>query len=185
MKPHPLKVEREQRGWSQARVAEAVGVSTHTVIRWEQRRAIPYPYHREQLAQLFGKSVQELELLPLGQQPAQKEPAATGHQPLNNLPVQLTSLIGREQEIQAVCALMRQPEVRLVTLLGPGGVGKTRLGLAVAQSILSDFADGVCFVSLAPIYDPEQVIPTIAKTLGLWEAGDQPLLKQLQAALHE
>src|SRR5215470_11718762 len=55
MKPHPLKVEREQRGWSQARVAEAVGVSTQTVIRWEQRRAIPYPYYREQLAQLFAR----------------------------------------------------------------------------------------------------------------------------------
>src|SRR5215472_1780224 len=70
MKPHPLKVERERRGWSQARVAEAVGVSTHTVIRWEQRRAVPYPYYREQLAQLFGKSVQELELLSPEQQPA-------------------------------------------------------------------------------------------------------------------
>src|SRR5215470_6227095 len=69
MKPHPLKVEREQRGWSQSRVAEAVGVSTQTVIRWEQRRAIPYPYYREQLAQLFGKSVQELDLLPPEQQP--------------------------------------------------------------------------------------------------------------------
>src|SRR5262250_1164992 len=70
MKPHPLKVERELRGWSQAKVAEALGVSTLTVIRWEQRRAIPYPYYREQLAQLFGKSVPELDLLPPEQQPA-------------------------------------------------------------------------------------------------------------------
>jgi transcriptional regulator with XRE-family HTH domain len=76
MKPHPLKVEREQRGWSQARVAEALGVSTLTVIRWEQRRAIPYPYYREQLAQLFGKSVPELDLLPPEQQPElPQEPA--------------------------------------------------------------------------------------------------------------
>ncbi len=121
----------------------------------------------------------------LGQQPAQKEPAEARQATFNNLPAQLTSLIGREQDIQAVCALMRQPEVRLVTLIGPGGVGKSRLGLAVAQSMLADFADGVCFVPLAPIRNVEQVIPTIAKTLGLWEAADQPLLKQLQAALHE
>jgi predicted ATPase len=121
----------------------------------------------------------------LGQQPGQKEPAETGHPAFNNLPAQLTPLIGREQELQAVCALMHQPEVRLVTLLGPGGVGKTRLGLAVAQSMLSGFAEGVCFVPLASIRNAEQVIPTIAKTLDLWEAREQPLLSQLQAALHE
>src|SRR5215467_11487869 len=69
MKVHPLRVERERRGWSQARVAEALGVSTRTVTRWELRAAIPYPYYREQLAQLFGKSVRELDLLPPGQQP--------------------------------------------------------------------------------------------------------------------
>jgi predicted ATPase/DNA-binding CsgD family transcriptional regulator len=121
----------------------------------------------------------------LGQQPVQKEPAKARHPPFNNLPAQLSSLIGREQEIQAVNALLHEPEVRLMTLTGTGGVGKTRLGLAVAQSVLSDFADGVCFVPLAPIRNAEQVIPTIAKTLGLWEAGDQLLLKQLQAALQE
>src|SRR5436305_3560853 len=121
----------------------------------------------------------------LAQQPAQHEPAAAEPPAFNNLPAQLTALIGREQVIQAVCALMRQAEVRLVTLLGPGGVGKTRLGLAVAQSLLGDFANSVCFVPLAPISNAEQVIPTIAKTLGLWEAGDQPLLSQLQAALHD
>ena len=100
---------------------------------------------------------QPAELVP---QPIQQEPAKTGHSPFNNLPAQLTALIGREQEIQGLCAIMRQPEVRLVTLLGPGGVGKTRLGLAVAQSLLSEFAEGVCFVPLAPIRDVEQVIPT-------------------------
>ena len=112
--------------------------------------------------------------------PAQDRYAST-----HNLPAPLTPLLGREQDVQAVCALIRQPEVRLVTLIGTGGVGKTRLGLAVAQSLLSEFADGVCFVPLAPIRNAEQVIPTIARTLGLWEAADQPLLKQLQAALHE
>src|SRR5207302_7555156 len=100
-----------------------------------------------------------------------------------NLPGQLTPLIGREQEIQAVYALLRRPEVRLVTLIGPGGVGKTRLGLEVATDLLDDFADGVCFVPLAPISDPDLVIPTIAQELGLKEAGDQPLLESLKASL--
>src|SRR5437764_13167929 len=75
-----------------------------------------------------------------------------------NLPGPLTPLIGREQEIQAVCTLLRQPEVRLVNLTGTGGVGKTRLSLQVASDLLVDFADGVFFVPLAPISNPDLVI---------------------------
>src|SRR5947199_8472775 len=102
-----------------------------------------------------------------------------------NLPAQLTPLIGREHEIQAVCALLRHPEVRLVTLTGPGGVGKTRLGLQVATELVDDFADGVCFVPLAPISDPDLVAPTLAQALGLKESGDQPLLDLLKASLQD
>src|SRR6266853_1856252 len=92
-----------------------------------------------------------------------------------NLPAQLTQLIGREQEIQAVCSLLLRPEVRLVTLTGPGGVGKTRLGLQVATDLLDAFADGVCFVPLAPISDPDLVAPTVAQTLELKEVGERGL----------
>ncbi len=104
---------------------------------------------------------------------------------LNNLPAQLTPLVGREQELTAVCTLLRRPEVRLVTLTGTGGVGKTRLSLQVAVDLLTDFADGVCFVSLAPISNPELVIPTISQTLGLKENGDQLLLDPLKASLRD
>jgi ATP-dependent Clp protease ATP-binding subunit ClpA len=63
--------------------------------------------------------------------------------PESNLPVQLTPLIGREREIEAVSGLLRRPEVRLVTLSGPGGVGKTRLAVRVVEDLTGDFADGI------------------------------------------
>jgi predicted ATPase/DNA-binding CsgD family transcriptional regulator len=103
----------------------------------------------------------------------------------HNLPRQLTPLIGRKQEIQAVCALLRQPEVRLLTLSGTGGVGKTRLGLEVATELLDDFTDGTFLVPLAPISDPELIIPTIAKVLGVQEVGERPLLDLLHVYLQD
>ncbi len=86
---------------------------------------------------------------------------------LNNLPVQLTPLIGREREVLQISALLRRPDVRLVTLTGTGGIGKTRLGMQVATELLDEFADGACFVPLAAVSDPPVVIPTIAHLLGL------------------
>src|SRR5260370_34563866 len=100
----------------------------------------------------------------------------------HNLPGQLTPLIGRAQEIQAVCSLLRQPAVRLVTLTGPGGDGKTRLGLQVATELVDDFDDGVCFAPLAPISDPDLVAPTLARVLGLTEADDHAPLALFEAS---
>jgi predicted ATPase/class 3 adenylate cyclase len=92
----------------------------------------------------------------------------------NNLPAQPTPLVGREGELEEVLALLRSSDVRLLTLIGPGGTGKTRLGLQAAAEIMDEFEDGVFFVALAPIADPALVAPTIARTLGLTESGDQP-----------
>ncbi len=103
----------------------------------------------------------------------------------HNLPIQLTSLIGREREVRAVCDLLRREDVRLVTLTGPGGTGKTRVGLQVAAELLDEFADGTVFVELAPISDPELVVSTIAQTLGVREVGNRPILETLQEYLGE
>ena len=101
----------------------------------------------------------------------------------NNLPVQPTPLIGREREVDLVGSLLLREDVRLLTLTGPGGTGKTRLGLEVAADGLDYFEDGVFFVALAPISDPALVIPAIAQTLGVREAGGRALLGCLKAYL--
>jgi predicted ATPase/DNA-binding CsgD family transcriptional regulator len=113
---------------------------------------------------------------------AQAEP---GWKVPNNLPAQLTPLVGRESEVTDVCTRLRRPEVRLLTLTGTGGVGKTRLATAVATDVLVDFADGVSFVSLAPLSQPDLVLPALTQTLDLKETSDWLPLEHLKAYLHE
>src|SRR5215208_3132793 len=90
---------------------------------------------------------------------------------LNNLPSQPTPLVGREREVAGVCRLLRGGGVRLLTLTGPGGMGKTRLALQVAADLVDEFEDGVFFVPLAPISDPDLVVPTVARTLDITETS--------------
>jgi predicted ATPase/class 3 adenylate cyclase len=103
----------------------------------------------------------------------------------NNLPLQPTRFLGREQETVAVREYLLREEVRLLTLTGPGGSGKTRLGLQVAADLSDAFPDGVFFVALAPITDPSLVAATIAQALAVRETAGRPLLETLREYLQD
>jgi predicted ATPase/DNA-binding SARP family transcriptional activator len=105
--------------------------------------------------------------------------------PPTNLPAPPTPLIGRERELAELGALLRRLEVRLITLTGAGGSGKTRLALKLAGVVQDAFPDGVFLVELAPVRQAELVAATIATILGLKDAGAQPLVERLTAHLHD
>ena len=99
----------------------------------------------------------------------------------DNIPRQLTSFIGRERELQELKGLLERSG--LLTLIGPGGSGKTRLGLQLAAEVTGGFPDGVYFVALAPVGNPDLVLSSIAQGIGLRDAGDRPLLDRLRRHL--
>lgn len=172
MPAHPLRIEREQRGWSQARIASALGVSVRTVSRWEQGQTLPYPYYREQLCALFGKNARELQILaemPV-QDTAQAEvvptTAPTTIPAVASSPAQASllfdplipealgeahRLLGRDHLLaQVKQSLFKGDSLALTALHGLPGVGKTAIAVAMAtdSDVQSLFYDGILWAGL-------------------------------------
>ena len=132
----------------------------------------------------LGRSLHLFQLV-IADLPADFPPLHTLESFPNNLPVQPTLFLGREHEVAAIEDLLRREDVRLVTLTGPGGTGKTRLALQVAADVSEPFPGGVFFVNLAPISDPALVVPTLAETLAIREGSGRTLLERLVEELRQ
>ncbi len=102
----------------------------------------------------------------------------------HSLPDQPTAFIGRLQTIEAIKERLDRHRVRLLTLTGAAGIGKTRLALQIAGELVENFTDGVFFVPLAPIADPSLILATIAQTLGIREVAGRPLVEDVREQLH-
>jgi DNA-binding CsgD family transcriptional regulator len=160
-------------GKSNRAIAEALHLSDRTVERHVSAVFNKLDVHSraELIAAVFGGALQtDAPTSPKcasgGSRPVQPEAASEGHPDVSyKLPAQLSTLIGRESTLPAVTALLRAG--RLLTIVGTGGVGKTRIALQLASSSVAAYRDGACFVELAPLGDPRLVAPTIAVALVL------------------
>jgi len=165
-----LQRYRRVRGLTQAALAEQAHISVRAVSDLE--RGLKYPQRAtvrmlsEALA-LLPEEARDFEVA------ARSRPARTGPtgnasaRQDTNLPVQHRRVIGRARDIAGVCQALRTAASSLVTVVGPGGVGKTRLALEVANSLQLDYQDGVWFVDLSSVAEAELVAPTIATSLGV------------------
>lgn len=176
---HLLRQAREERGWTLKEAARQINLPDDQMLRrWENGQITPRLYYRHKLCELYGKSLEELGFIkerkvetPMLAAPALSE--ATW-----NVPKKFSTFVGREQEIARIQTLFAQPSVRLITLSGPGGVGKTRLAIQVAEAMRGSFAQGACFVSLEAIRDPGLLWSALAKELGIQQYSKGSSIQQ-------
>ena len=171
-----LKRRRKAGGLTQEQLARQVNCSTITLRKIEAEERRPSAQIVERLAEIFEiPSNEQTGFLRFARGDWKSAPSAimaggpwhvsTTILP-TNLPVSLTSLIGREQDVAVICEYLSRADIRLVTLVGPPGIGKTRLSTEAARQSLRDFPDGVFFIALAPLDDPTLIASTLAQTLG-------------------
>jgi predicted ATPase/DNA-binding XRE family transcriptional regulator len=184
-----LRELRDAAGLTQEELASRAGLTAKAVSALERgARKRPYPHTVRALAEALDLSDDEravlIEAVPRrdGDVPS-PEAAATTSQ--STLPTSLTPLLGREREVEEIVGLLRRASVRLLTLTGPGGIGKTRLSIEAAQKAGDHFPDGVAFIGLAPLADAALVVPTIAQTLGLREIEGRSAREALYAYLKD
>jgi predicted ATPase/transcriptional regulator with XRE-family HTH domain len=185
-----LKRRRKALDLTQDVLADRVGCSVGMIRKIESEERRPSAQIVERLAEIFHiPSSEQAAFLRFARGDWQSAPAIEGEDapwriptsiPRSNLPTSLTSLIGREQEITDLGEYLADPGIRLVSLIGPPGVGKTRLSLEVAREALYDFSNGVFFVPLVPLEDSRLVAPTIVQALGFVETKNQPSLECLK-----
>jgi predicted ATPase/transcriptional regulator with XRE-family HTH domain len=192
-----IRRRRKALDLTQDALARQAGYATATIKKIEADERRPSRELAERLAELL-KITPEDRITFLGMARAERAPdglpltdpvavsprtTVTAH--AHNLPAPLTTLIGREHETASICTLLRRADVRLVTLTGPGGIGKTRLALNVTTALRDEVANGVHVVSLAPISDPALVIIAIAQVLALHERDTRAPLRRLQDYLRD
>ncbi len=185
-----VKRYRRALGLTQDALAERVGCAPQTIRKLEGGERRPSYQMAARLAQMLELSPDErtafLQATHVAEADTPSAPAEFRRptQALRNLPTYLTPFVGREQEQGALAQLLALPEHRLISLVGPGGIGKTRLAVEVAAQA-AGFADGICFVPLAPLREPSAIVPAIADALALAASGATDLAAQLLAHLRD
>jgi predicted ATPase/DNA-binding XRE family transcriptional regulator len=177
---------RSAAGLSQEELAERAGLSRNSISDLERGlRQAPRLGTVRLLADALSLGEDDRTALLKAARPALLRRGGSGLPPSARarLPMRLTRLIGREAELASISAALWHDEVRLLTITGPGGVGKTRLAIAVAAALMPAYVDGVVFVDLSPLIDPGLVVPTVATALDVREIAGQSLIETLSEFL--